>query len=156
MMNSSTSPLEVVIPGLRLQSEPNSRDHYMAKARRVKDQRFAVTVVLQSRLGARPPRPPLAVTITRVAPRALDTDNLVASAKAVRDAVAKWLRIDDADPSVEYCYAQEKAQPNEYAVWIRFDAVNGKKTDTLIVTTLNKNAGRAAAVSPNGEPLATA
>ncbi len=153
----ATSPClrEVVIPGMRLQSEANSRDHYMAKARRVKDQRFGVTVVLQSCLGMRPPMPPLVVTITRIAPRALDTDNLVASAKAVRDAVAKWLRVDDADPSVEYCYTQEKGRPTEYAVRIQFDIAKGKKTDTLVFTTLNERTGRAAAVSSNGEFFAT-
>ena len=45
----------------------------------------------------RPERPvfPIVVTITRLGPRALDSDNLASSGKHVRDAIATWLGVDD-------------------------------------------------------------
>ncbi len=151
---SAASPwAEVHIPRLRLRSEANSRDHYMAKARRVKHQREIVTLILQSRLGLQPPKPPLRVTITRIAPRALDSDNLVSSAKAVRDAVATWLGIDDRDPCVEYHYAQEKERPGEYAVKIRFAPSRWNRLDSSVVLDLGTNVGAPVGI-PVGEPLA--
>ena len=51
-------------------------------------------------------RPSVLVTLTRVGPRPLDDDNLSASLKAVRDGVAKCLRIDDATALVEWRYLQ--------------------------------------------------
>jgi hypothetical protein len=40
---------------------------------------------------------PCVVTLTRFGTRKLDSDNLAASLKAVRDVVAKWLSVDDGD-----------------------------------------------------------
>ncbi|MBE0568400.1 MAG: hypothetical protein IH577_01830 [Deltaproteobacteria bacterium] len=57
-----------------------------------------------------------AVTLTRIAPRALDTDNLASGLKAIRDGVADALEIDDGSSLIEWRYAQEKGKPGEYAV----------------------------------------
>ena len=55
--------------------------------------------------------PPLNVTITRCAPRKLDDDNLVSSAKPVIDAVARWLGVDDGRSDlVKYAVEYEKAE----------------------------------------------
>lgn len=51
------------------------------------------------------------VRITRIAPRLLDSDNLEASLKYVRDGVAKALGIDDRDPRVRYVVDQRKGEP---------------------------------------------
>jgi hypothetical protein len=103
--------IAVLIPGVRILSEPNVRDHRMVRARRVKKQRLDVTIVLRAHIS-KPPAPPLLVTIVRVhkgrGSRDYDDDNLIAGAKAIRDAIAAWLRIDDGDPRVQYQYAQEK------------------------------------------------
>ena len=58
----------------------------------------------------------LVVTLTRIAPRALDDDNLRGALKACRDGVADWLAIDDRDPRVRWEYAQRKGKPGQYAV----------------------------------------
>jgi hypothetical protein len=51
----------------------------------------------------------------------LDSDNLQASFKNCRDAVADRMDIDDADPRVTWRYAQEKGAPKEYAVRIEIE-----------------------------------
>ena len=86
-------------------SEANRRDHWATKARRVKAQRNVAWALC-------PVYPvPCVVTMTRVAPRALDDDNNVSSMKAVRDSIAKRLGVDDRSPLVEWRYAQAKGRP---------------------------------------------
>jgi hypothetical protein len=59
------------------------------------------------------------VTITRIAPRELDDDNLRTSAKAVRDGIADALGLkSDRDKRLTWNYSQEKGKPGEYAVRI--------------------------------------
>lgn len=98
---------------LRLPSLANMRGHWSQKARVVKTQRQTVTVYLGGK-----PRPPFPVTValTRIAPRKLDVDNGVSSLKAVQDAVAAWLGVDDADPRVTWAYAQRAGGAKVYAV----------------------------------------
>lgn len=48
----------------------------------------------------------ICVTIIACLRRAYDSDNLVGSGKATRDAIAESLTIDDADPRVEWRYEQ--------------------------------------------------
>lgn len=107
--------MNVEIP-MVLPSVANQRLHWAAKARQVKQQRNAVAWVLGNR-----PRPPLpvVVTLTRVAPRTLDGDNLQGAFKGVRDQVAAWLGCDDADPRVTWAYAQTKGKPPRVVVSIR-------------------------------------
>lgn len=98
----------VELPGLRLVSELNAHEHYRVRAKRAKEHHAVVGGTLRVMAGA-PPRLPCRVVITRVAPRALDQgDNAQSSAKHARDAVAKWLGVDDRDPRVEWVVAQEK------------------------------------------------
>lgn len=52
--------------------------------------------------------PLLLIRLTRVSPGELDGDNLQGALKAVRDAIASWLRVDDATPLIRWEYAQEK------------------------------------------------
>lgn len=89
------------VPGL------NAREHWRARARRVRSERLAAGLVLN-----RQPRPPIPCTVrlTRVAPsNGLDDDNLAGALKAVRDQVAEWLGVDDKDhASVRYVYAQRR------------------------------------------------
>lgn len=48
------------------------------------------------------------VRLTRVAPRALDSDNLPPSMKSIRDELAACLGLDDRDPRITWEYSQEK------------------------------------------------
>lgn len=120
----------VEIP-MALPSVANLREHWAAKARRVKAQRAAVMLAMKAQrvqwqLDGEPgPWWPLhggavlRVTLTRVAPRALDDDNAVSAAKGVRDAVAAYFGVDDRDPRVTWRYAQSKGKA---CVRLSFDA----------------------------------
>lgn len=64
----------------------------------------------------------VAVRLTRIAPKALDTDNLAGGFKAIRDGIADALGIDDGAERLRFSYAQERGAPKLYAarveVWI--------------------------------------
>lgn len=111
--------VHAMIPGLRLVSEANAHEHWQIKARRVASQRLVVTGTL-NRIAR--PKLPIHVEITRIAPRMLDGDNLAGSAKAVRDAIARWLGVDDADwkatARVTWEVRQETGGVRQYAVRI--------------------------------------
>ena len=99
----------VTIP-LRIQSVSNLREHWRARAKRTKSER---DIVFWS-LGISAVPMPCTVTLTRIAPRSLDGDNLQSGCKAARDAIAQWLCVDDGDPRVTWQYAQEKGAPKQY------------------------------------------
>lgn len=109
----------VLLP-IRTVSESNARGHWAKRAGRAKAQRFTVTLALRARLAKL--TAPLTVMLTRVAPRALDDDNLRGALKAVRDGVADALGIDDRDPRVTYAYAQRRGTAGQYAVEIALGA----------------------------------
>lgn len=108
-------------------SEPNTRGHWSARHKRAAEQRAATGLMLNlarwaitETLNADPAKQSrLTVTLTRVRPikpkaRALDTDNLAASLKAVRDGVADAIGLDDGSPRLVWRYAQATAA--DYAV----------------------------------------
>ena len=105
------------------QSEANAREHWAAKAKRVKAQHDAVawqlcTVGVQG-IDMAQRIHGAAVRLVRVAPRQLDGDNLQGSLKAVRDAVAQWLyggRVGQHDGRCEWVYDQRRGLVREYAV----------------------------------------
>lgn len=112
--------VDVPIPGLRLGRGMNAREHYMARSRRVNREKQIVTFVLRGTVARdMMAMAPLAVTITRIAPSSgLDDDNAVSSAKAVRDAIAAMLGIDDRDERVDWLVRQERGP---WAVRIRIE-----------------------------------
>lgn len=97
--------LVVTLLGLALRLTQNSRCHWAQKARTVKHQRWAVFIGLR---GETKPPLPLVVTIVRVGPKPLDSDNAVSAAKGCRDQIAQWLKIDDSDPRVTWVVQQER------------------------------------------------
>lgn len=106
---------------LRLQSVANLREHWAAKARRAKRERQTVCqeFVRVGGIWMTHPTIPLVITITRIAPRPLDGDNLQAACKACRDGIADWLKTQDNDPLLTWHYAQQRGKPKEYAIEIR-------------------------------------
>lgn len=102
--------VDVPIPGLRLGRGQNAREHHFTRARRVAHEKNVVTLVLRGTVARTMLAvAPLAVTITRVAPgKGLDDDNATSSAKAVRDAIAGVLGIDDGDERVDWLVRQER------------------------------------------------
>ena len=101
--------------GIRIESEANGREHWRAKAKRTKEHRKAAYWAMwdASPIGF-DDRPPMTITLTRIAPRTLDSDNLAGGFKAARDGVADWLGIDDGDERLTWLYAQRKGKPGEY------------------------------------------
>ena len=112
--------LKLSIP-LRTGRGLNDRMHFMARARKVKAERLAVGLVLNTHKA---PAGPVTVNLGRVSPSAkgLDKDNLQGALKAVRDQVAAWLGRDDADDSITWNYGQRPGKTKEWAVEISVEA----------------------------------
>lgn len=98
-----TSCIRFEVP-IKAPSLTNQRVHFSGLHRQKSRQRDAV----RRRWPGWDGGPLLVVRLTRVAPRALDSDNLSASLKSVRDEVCACLRVDDATPLVRWEYRQEK------------------------------------------------
>jgi hypothetical protein len=110
--------LGVRIEGLKLVSEANKREHFMATYRRNKAQQIVMLAALKGLdpvgyLGAE-----MLITITRIAPRALDSDNATGSGKHVRDAIAKHIRMNDGDKRLEWRVLQARGK---YGVDVRME-----------------------------------
>ena len=104
---------------LRLVSGANVREHWSVRSSRAKSHRQACLLV--------PPHTvPCVVTLTRLGPRALDSDNLAISAKHVRDGIADRLGVNDNDPRVEWRYAQERSR--DYGVRIEIQPANREES----------------------------
>jgi len=118
-------PLVVEIP-MRLSNPLNgSHGHWAVEARLRKQQRSSVGIIMAAQLASARIMPPCRVTVTRIAPRALDRhDGLPASAKAVVDGVADAMGIRDDDTRVEWRIEQRKGKPREYACEIRVEAIS--------------------------------
>lgn len=110
--------MKVFIKGLVPRTTLNSRMHWAARARSVKKQRQAVRIHL---LSAKPVPLPVVVTLTRCAPRMLDSDNCAGAMKATRDEVAAWLGADDGDPRFTWRVAQRKSKKGEAGTEIQVE-----------------------------------
>ena len=98
----------VTIPGMRILSTANRREHHMEKARRAR-KAMADTGMMLLAASGRPPWDSSIVEMTRIAPRPQDSDNLAHSFKAQRDAVALYLGVDDGDTDrLLFVYRQER------------------------------------------------
>jgi hypothetical protein len=121
--HAETRELVVVVP-LKVLSEANVRNHWAVKARRVKQQRLVVGLSLRTALALEPVGLPCVVTLTRLigsGGRMLDCDNNVGAHKAVRDAVAECLGVDDGDQRMTWQYGQRRAK--DWGVEIRIRRV---------------------------------
>ena len=111
--------IEAELP-LKLVSGMNVREHWGARKRRAEEHRGVTKLRLQA--AVKPYATMCAViTITRIAPRPLDSDNLAASAKHVRDGIADAYGLDDRNPRLAWNYAQERGRPKYYGVRIRIE-----------------------------------
>jgi hypothetical protein len=111
------------LEGLRLVSLANAREHWKARQRRTRLHRGgAYGRLLEALAGARPMLPAV-VTITRIAPCRLDSDNLATACKSIRDGVADAIGLDDRDPRVEWRYEQERAGVRVYGVRLEVDSL---------------------------------
>ena len=121
----SRPPVAVASTPLKLRNPLNggglstSRGARMASnARRQKERGVGRTLAL--RLGATQTGEEFAcVVLTRISPKAFDSDNLEAAFKSVRDGIAEAWGIDDADPRVTWVTDWRKGPKDavEAALW---------------------------------------
>lgn len=106
------------VPGLRLVSLTNGAQWARYQTAGIKKKQYAAMDLHVLRRALKCPlTPPLDVTIVRIAPGRFDSDNAVASAKYVRDWLARWVGVNDKhDEIVSYTVTQEKAGPFVYGV----------------------------------------
>lgn len=107
-MSKVTTILTMTIP-MRTYSPNGSHMHWAKKAKRAKEQRSVVALMLRSKCphtGRFGWGPPYVITLTRISPRKLDDDNLRGALKACRDGVADWLGIDDGSELLTWHYLQ--------------------------------------------------
>ena len=104
--------VELVTP-----SVANLREHFAQKAKRASGHRKAGYLMTK---GFKGPFRRALVILTRHAPRLVDSDNLAALLKNVRDGVADGLQVDDRDPSVIWHTQQVKAKTAavSVSVWV--------------------------------------
>lgn len=109
----------VEIP-IRIESVANKREHWSVRAKRAKAHRMAgfCVPIFEVRL-------PCVVTLTRIAPRPLDDDNLSSGFKALRDGIADRFGLKDNDPRIQWRYAQERGKSKEYAARVSIEPTNG-------------------------------
>lgn len=112
------------VPGLRLQSEANLREHWTKKASRVREQRQVIHWAFRALLSEKQianAKKHTSFEVVRIAPRALDRfDNLPRSMKAIVDELSEITGVDDGDPRFELKALQRKGAPKEYGVEIRW------------------------------------
>lgn len=113
--------LKIRIP-IKTVSVANLREHWAVKSKRQKQHRLLIKLFCSHLIS--PKLLPCRVTLTRIAPRKLDSDNAVMAFKGIKDLIADLLvpglafgRADD-DPRIEWDYAQVKGDAKEYAIEI--------------------------------------
>lgn len=116
------------IPGLRLTGGGNSREHPMARKRRVAEEHRVVTLSLNARLRRSEIVFPLRVTVTSVSAGTKDRDNAISACKAVVDACAAWLQVDDGKAEraglVEWRVTQRRGPRGFFATEIEIETVD--------------------------------
>jgi hypothetical protein len=108
------------IAGLVTISESNRRGHWRKHSDRTKNQRMvARSCTERIKVNFMPVALPAHFELTRIAPRALDDDNLRGALKAIRDGIADAMGCKDNDPRISFSYGQERRRVREYGVLIR-------------------------------------
>jgi len=123
---------------IRTVSEANSSEHWTAKAKRHRRQQYFVRLFFNR--YANGINLPCIVTLTRLASRMLDDDNLSYSMKWIRDEISECLIPEktgsyinkngkvvkikgraDSDTRIKWCYEQEKSPTQAIRVGIAYD-----------------------------------
>lgn len=96
----------------------NEREHWRAKAKRVKAEREATALIVK------PFPTPCIVRLVRLSPGELDDDAVPGACKAIRDEIARLCGCGDSprDP-ITWVYAQEKCKRGTFGVRVEMLAV---------------------------------
>jgi len=114
--------LNIVVP-LKIVSSANLNEHWTQKIKRKNLHKNAIAKEFLY-LNSNIPTVPCRITLSRIAPRLLDEDNLLYALKTCRDVVCDMvlpgLRMGRADASsqIRVEYNQEKSKNNFYALRI--------------------------------------
>ena len=101
--------VEIEIPGWNLPTQINQSANRFARHAAVKAQRKRLALYWLAHVGRGPLQgPPYVVTLTRVGPRRIDSDNAVSAFKHVRDEIAARIGINDGDTRIAWLYRQER------------------------------------------------
>jgi hypothetical protein len=102
---------------IKLVSEANTHDGLKAQLRRKAQVKRTMRQVLT--LIPRVVALPCTVTMVRFGPKELDSDNLDNAFKAVRDMIAEWVGVDDADKRYTWQFHQKpgKAYKVRVTIW---------------------------------------
>jgi len=121
--------LKITFP-IKLISEANNFDHWRVKKKR-KD---AIKLIMRSKLSQLdPPELPCKITITRIAPRPLDIDNLWYTQKTCIDIICDFLipglkpGLADSSSQIELDCKQRKGKAREYAVEVEISPCKALK-----------------------------
>lgn len=106
----------------RLKSEANLCEHWTARARRHRKERTLIALYMRNKDYP----VPCVVSLTRISPRSLDLDNVIAAFKNFRDVVSDFILSEgknscgrnDSNSNINFTYHQEVGKPKEYAVKI--------------------------------------
>jgi len=93
---------------MRLPSCANLREHWHVRAKRAREHRDTGRVMTKVHFRTLKVGERATITLTRIAPRGLDSDNVASAFKAFRDGLADALEVDDGSPFLDWRYAQEK------------------------------------------------
>lgn len=127
-------PMIAFTAPVRIESEMNRRDHWTGRRKRFIQQhrdtslvwlgyRAAKRASVDATLMAIHSSKEIIVTLTRIAPRRLDTDNLASGFKGVRDFIAQTILFEnDGSERIDWRYHQERGKPKEYSVRIEIIA----------------------------------
>lgn len=117
--------VELLLP-IKTISEGNCQQTWQVKAKRHRQQQARVKLYMENYRDLI--KMPVQITITRIAPRKFDFDNLVFSQKWVLDAICDQLVPGlkpgraDGDPRIKkVIYEQEKGKPKLYATRVLFE-----------------------------------
>jgi hypothetical protein len=109
--------LAIALP-IRTESELNRRDHWRAAGARKKAQQREVEIGLRALFRFFRIELPCVVRLTRIGAELLDDDNLASAFKAIRDQVAKLIKVDDGSDMVRWRYDQVADRRYGYGIKI--------------------------------------
>lgn len=113
---------------IKIVSEANRsrHEHWGDKTRRRKNQQAEIDAVMFNAMHGQTVALPCVVRLTRIGPKALDTDNLAGAFKGCRDAIAKRLGVDDGDTDkVTWEYKQMPVGIRDYGVKVSITSNGG-------------------------------
>lgn len=102
---------------IKVVSEANTRDHWAKRFRRQVMQKEATILMMNNATKRRTIELPCVVKLIRIGAKKLDGDNLANGFKAIRDAIAARLEVDDGDvDNVRFEYEQITNGKRDYRV----------------------------------------